>query len=223
MARHTASETDSLLSSAPPSYRTYNEYQRSLQQPRVRNNRLREYYMDDEGDSGSKRAFLYGILGFLTALIVLTFVLQLTTILNKSSCPVDPLSPSERERVRREWQLERDTYQEERIKRDIMREQWEREDRLRAQQNQQWEVDRQRHAKEVKGWLDERARMLGRLWNEPQAGGHCIAYNTREYTAELDAFAACKTAPIMIHDRNITSAACTQYNRVCIYVLSILQ
>ena len=205
----TSNSNSRFLSSPPPSYNAVVNQDEGAYSPHDPTRRQRREQDAEWYKRGRNTILLFAFFG---SLFFAGFILDI--LLNKFIATRDPLDPVERERVRREWQKEREVFVEEQRAWDQARRRWDREDKKMTQLRQQWEIERKQHDREVQQWLDEQTHRLGLLWNEPQAGDHCVAYGTREYTAQLDEIAVCKNAPIMIHGRNITASTCTADDRV---------
>jgi len=155
------------------------------------------------------RGGLYILILFSATALIIHIVTQLSP---PPPAPRDPLDPIERERVRKQWQLEMEKHREELhnlvTKRDQERRYYEEEHQRYIKQKQQWEVDRRQHDAEQRRWAEERARELGQLWDEPRMDRRCAGYNRREYTATLDPYAACRHAPLMIHGKPLAPTYC---------------
>ncbi|PCH41191.1 hypothetical protein WOLCODRAFT_137242 [Wolfiporia cocos MD-104 SS10] len=146
--------------------------------------------------------------GFIAAFSVQTIRL------NRLISTVPP-SPEERARLRLAWNLERKEHaleqarwmrerreQQESLAR-LMRERSE-EEAAHTRERVAWARERERMEEEQEEWRTEQFRKLGVSWGR-LSWGRCIAYGTREYSAELqfDGKRLCEQTPINIHGRTI--------------------
>jgi len=154
----------------------------------------------------------------------------------------DPASkicdPSERNRIRKEWDLESFTRRQEITKllheKDVMQHEWMVEhDNLMEfrrdveQEYQRWEQQREQWDKERRQWREERKKheeeereRERRLiqWGPLQKDQECVSYGAARYQAHLqyvppgwDQYTACTETPIQIHQKDVLPTQC-QFN-----------
>ena len=80
------------------------------------------------------------------------------------------------------------------------------EQRARARAREEWRQDEERHR--AQEGPEERARWLSALWNKPQ-GARCLAYNTREYTTEINGSEVCNDAPLDLYGTITMAHSCS--------------
>jgi hypothetical protein len=113
---------------------------------------------------------------------------------------------TDQEKKRLDWQREVEDHKrrrkEEEMDQEKKRQEWQHE---MEQTRRQWEREVEDH--ERKRREDEQKRKRAHLtWSHLEGGDQCLAYNTREYTAQLsnvpsglDRLEACMAIPIVIH------------------------
>jgi hypothetical protein len=125
-----------------------------------------------------------------------------------SSCN-NPLDPDVRDRIRKEWDIERRQHQGEVLKRFDIEHRWRVEDDKRVHLREQWMREIEEHDRDIKERErreeEERLR-LNMFWTDPESHT-CTTYGTREYTARLvnvprnynRRVEACMATPIQVH------------------------
>lgn len=191
--------TDPLLTSParsppPPSYHTYDG--ESYDQHNHR-------HVTEQQKSRPRTSWT----GTIVAVIFINFLLvgSITGLYN-SYCS----SMSRRfERERQEWGSVRAHWEEERQRRMREQSEWESEKRAQESMREQWRQDEERHRQQE--GPEGRSRWLSALWEEPQAG-RCLAYNVREYTAQIRGPEVCKDAPLALHGTTTMPHICDMEN-----------
>jgi hypothetical protein len=121
----------------------------------------------------------------------------------------DPADRRVRDRIRREWEIERLQHEQERSKQQAERVRWKRDEAVREETRSKWRREVEEHKREKeeerKREEDERLR-LGVAWDDVKSQEQCISYGTKGYSAQLlnvpryyDHLKACKGTPIVIH------------------------
>ena len=161
----------------------------------------------------------------VTTIAIFVSVFPLTPL---TSCN-DPLDLAVRDRVRKEWDVERRQHQ-----REVQR--WMREtEKYERRENQQrdarqirWEREEEEHRryleKRQKREEEERQRM-NMFWIDPKSHT-CISYGTREHTAPLvnvpacydRCVEACMATPIQVHGVEYKAKWCEDHVRLFIFL-----
>ena len=144
----------------------------------------------------------------LVLVFMFTFFTFFASVFPLRSCN-DPVDPAVRDRIRKEWDIERSQHQEEVLKRNEIEHRWHIEDDERVHLRQQWEreVEEHKRAIEDRERREQEERMrLNIHWTGLESHA-CTTYGTREYTARLvipteynnRRIETCMAMPIQIH------------------------
>lgn len=120
----------------------------------------------------------------------------------------DTPDAADRERIRKGWQIELAQWaqedQERRARLDC-------EECERQEDIERWRRERAEHAKEIQRLQEERKWVLelGSMWDKPQDGPQCLAYNVRDRVVHFHGPSLCKIAPVHLEDRTVMAERCT--------------
>jgi hypothetical protein len=156
-----------------------------------------------------------------TAILAMAIVFGLYALVFPLSSCNNPLDPDVRDRIRKEWDIERRQHQGEVLKRINIEQRWRVEDDKRDHLREQWmrEIEEHDHdIKERKRREEEERLRLNMFWTDPESHT-CTTYGTREYTARLlnvpgdynRRVEACMATPIQVHGVEYKTKWCKDY------------
>lgn len=108
----------------------------------------------------------------------------------------------QQELVRAQWRQEQDTWMN---RLDRLREAFAEEKHVEERAREQWRLEEERRRQQE--GPEARSRWLSALWEQPRAA-RCLAYNVREYTAQIRESEVCKDAPLALEGTIAMAHSC---------------
>ncbi|KAH7881724.1 hypothetical protein F5I97DRAFT_1917001 [Phlebopus sp. FC_14] len=167
-------------------------------------------FQEKKGHS-TRSTLLYILLAILATFAICSITMPITW------CN-DPLDPTVRDRIRKEWDAERRQHEALETRNRAQEIKWKAEEQAHGELTKRWEQERKDHEQYIKERdkrEQEEREKLNMFWVDVQ-GHECTTYGTRTYSARLAnvppnyqrRVEACRTTPLVIHDISYIPITC---------------